>query len=70
MSTMISGAAVSDAVLLVVVVDAPCPQPQTAEHLTAIEILGLRSVIIVWTKIDLMTPDRARDWEVRRSTWT
>jgi translation initiation factor 2 gamma subunit (eIF-2gamma) len=60
---MISGAAVSDAVLLVVVVGAPCPQPQT-------EILGLRSVIIVWTKIDLMTPDRARDWEVRRSTWT
>jgi translation initiation factor 2 subunit 3 len=61
MSTMISGAAVMDAVLLVIAADAPCPQPQTAEHLAAIEILGLRSVIIVQTKIDLVTPDRARE---------
>jgi translation initiation factor 2 subunit 3 len=32
--------------------DEICPQPQTSEHLAAIEIMKLQSVIILQNKID------------------
>lgn len=36
LSTMLTGAAVMDAALLLVAANADCPQPQTAEHLVAL----------------------------------
>jgi translation initiation factor 2 subunit 3 len=42
MSTMLSGAAVMDAALLLIAGNEPCPQPQTSEHLAAIEIMKLK----------------------------
>src|SRR3569833_2573013 len=41
MSTMLSGAAVMDAALLLIAGNETCPQPQTSEHLAAIEIMKL-----------------------------
>ena len=38
MATMLNGAAVMDAALLLIAANESCPQPQTAEHLAAIRI--------------------------------
>lgn len=59
MSTMLSGAAVMDAALLLIAGNEPCPQPQTSEHLAAIEIMKLDNIIILQNKVDLMTKDAA-----------
>lgn len=54
MATMLNGAAVMDACLLLVAGNEPCPQPQTSEHLAAIDIMKLRNIIIIQNKIDLV----------------
>lgn len=61
MSTMLSGAAVMDAALLLVAGNELCPQPQTSEHLAAIEIMKLKHVIILQNKVDLMREESAMD---------
>jgi len=61
MATMLSGAAVMDGVLLVIAADEPCPQPQTREHLAAMEIVGLKNMVVVQNKIDLVDKKRALD---------
>src|SRR3989338_1103314 len=42
MATMLSGAAIMDFVLLLIAANEPCPQPQTKEHLMALEIIGIK----------------------------
>jgi len=59
MATTLSGAAVMDGVILVIAADEPCPQPQTREHLAAVEIIGVKNIIIVQNKIDLVDRKRA-----------
>ncbi len=59
MATMLSGAAVMDGVILVIAADEKCPQPQTREHLAAIEIVGIKNIVIVQNKIDLVDKKRA-----------
>jgi translation initiation factor 2 subunit 3 len=54
MATMLNGAAVMDAALLLIAGNEPCPQPQTLEHLAAVEIMKLRNIIIIQNKIDLV----------------
>lgn len=61
MATMLSGAAVMDGAMLVIAADELCPQPQTREHLAAIEIVGVKNLVIVQNKIDLA--DERRAWE-------
>jgi len=58
-STMLSGAAVMDVGILVIDATAPAPQPQTREHLKAMEIIGLKNIIIVQNKLDVVTRERA-----------
>ncbi|MEM3673402.1 MAG: translation initiation factor IF-2 subunit gamma [Candidatus Bathyarchaeia archaeon] len=60
MATMLSGAAIMDGALLVIAADEPCPQPQTREHLAAAEIVGLKNIVIVQNKIDIVDAERAR----------
>ena len=59
MATMLSGATVMDGALLIIAANEPCPQPQTREHLAAIELAGLKNVIIVQNKIDIVDEKRA-----------
>ena len=59
MATMLSGAAIMDGALLLVASNEPCPQPQTREHLMALEMIGLKNIVLVQTKIDLVTPEQA-----------
>jgi len=60
MATMLSGAAIMDGAILVIAADEPCPQPQTREHLAAAEIIGIRNIVIVQNKIDIVEEKRAR----------
>ncbi len=57
MATMLSGAAIIDAALLLVSATEDCPQPQTREHLMALEIIGVKDIIIVQNKIDLVSEE-------------
>eukprot|EP01114_Cavostelium_apophysatum_P015192 TRINITY_DN4093_c0_g1_i1.p1 TRINITY_DN4093_c0_g1~~TRINITY_DN4093_c0_g1_i1.p1 ORF type:complete len:495 (+),score=100.40 TRINITY_DN4093_c0_g1_i1:59-1486(+) len=54
MATMLNGAAVMDAALLLIAGNESCPQPQTSEHLAAVEIMKLKHIIILQNKIDLV----------------
>ena len=38
-----------------------CPQPQTSEHLAAIEIMKLKHMIILQNKIDLVKETQAKE---------
>ncbi len=49
MATMLNGAAVMDGALLLVAANEPCPQPQTAEHLAAVEIMKLKNIVVLAT---------------------
>jgi len=59
METMLSGAAIMDGALLLVAANEKVPQPQTREHLYALDIIGVRKVVVVQNKIDLITPEAA-----------
>lgn len=88
MATMLNGAAVMDAALLLIgesgcwrLVGTPsrgsscnrfwfcvrpagnesCPQPQTSEHLAAIEIMKLKHILILQNKIDLVKESQAKE---------
>jgi len=60
MATMLSGATIMDGALLLVSANEKCPQPQTREHLMALQIIGIKNVVIVQNKIDLVTKDEAK----------
>lgn len=89
MATMLNGAAVMDAALLLIGTclvssvkpagcslrsslsnyfvlfpsagNEPCPQPQTSEHLAAIEIMKLKHILILQNKIDLVKESQAKE---------
>src|SRR3989338_2156181 len=59
MATMLAGATIIDGALLLVSAAEECPQPQTREHLMALEIIGIKDIIIVQNKIDLVSEEGA-----------
>ena len=61
MATMLNGASVMDAALLLIAANMECPQPQTREHLAAVENMDLENIIIVQNKIDLIKEENAKE---------
>ena len=61
MATMLCGAAIMDGAVLVISANEPCPQPQTKEHLMALNITGIDKIVIVQNKIDLMTREEVME---------
>jgi translation initiation factor 2 subunit 3 len=59
MTTMLSGAALMDGALLVVAANEPFPQPQTREHFTALTIAGIKQLVVVQNKIDVVKKEDA-----------
>jgi len=45
MATVLSGTSLMDGILFVIAANEKCPQPQTREHLTALEVVGIKNVI-------------------------
>ncbi|CCW66705.1 unnamed protein product [Phytomonas sp. Hart1] len=54
MATMLSGAAIMDAALLLIAANESFPQPQTLEHIAAAEIMGGCFLIVLQNKMDLI----------------
>ncbi|MBN2421068.1 translation initiation factor IF-2 subunit gamma [Candidatus Woesearchaeota archaeon] len=59
MATMLAGATIMDGALLLISAKEECPQPQTKEHVVALEIMGIKNIIVVQNKIDLVTEEQA-----------
>ena len=60
MATMLSGAAVIDAAVLVIAANEGI-KPQTKEHLIALQAKGIKKIIIVQNKLDLVSKEKALD---------
>jgi len=58
MATMLSGSALMDGAMLIISAAEDCPQPQTREHLVALEIIGVKSIVIVQNKIDAVDQEK------------
>ncbi len=59
MATMLSGASLMDGACLLISANEKCPQPQTREHLAALDISGINKIIIIQNKIDTVSRERA-----------
>ncbi|MHA1391120.1 MAG: translation initiation factor IF-2 subunit gamma [Promethearchaeota archaeon] len=59
MATMLSGASLMNGACLLISADETCPQPQTREHLEALNIANIRSIIIIQNKIDAVSKEQA-----------
>lgn len=61
MATVLTGSALMDGALLVIAANEKCPLPQTREHLTALEVVEIKNLVIIQNKIDLVTPERVKE---------
>ncbi|MDQ4073727.1 MAG: translation initiation factor IF-2 subunit gamma, partial [Thermoproteota archaeon] len=61
MANMLSGGALMDGAILVIAANEKVPQPQTREHLLALQVLGIQNIVIVQNKVDLTEKDQARE---------
>lgn len=61
MTRMLSGATIMDGAFLLIAANESCPQPQTLEHLSAVDILKLQNLIILQNKVDTIQQDQARN---------
>lgn len=59
MAVMLSGVSLMDGALLLIAADDKCPQPQTREHLAALQMSGVQKIVIVQNKIDAITKEQA-----------
>ncbi len=59
MTNMLAGAFLMDGALLVIAANEPVPKPQTREHLQALQMLGMKKIVIAQNKIDLVTDQEA-----------
>jgi translation initiation factor 2 subunit 3 len=61
MANMLSGAALMDGAILVMAANEKVPQPQTREHYLALQILGIKQIVLVQSKVDLATYQESID---------
>ncbi len=59
MAVMLSGVSLMDGALLLIAADEKCPQPQTREHLAALQMSNVQRIVIVQNKIDSVTKEQA-----------
>ncbi len=59
MATMLSGASLMNGACLLIAADEICPQPQSREHLAALNIAGIKKIIIIQNKIDAVSKEQA-----------
>lgn len=59
MANMLSGSALIDGAMLVIAANEKVPQPQTKEHLLALQTLGIQQIVLVQNKADLVTYEDA-----------
>jgi len=60
MATVLTGSAIIDGAILVIAANEKCPSPQTYEHLTSLDVVGIKKIIIVQNKIDIVDQERIK----------
>jgi translation initiation factor 2 subunit 3 len=60
MATVLTGTSLMDGAIIIIAANEKCPQPQTREHLMALEVASIKNVIIVQNKIDLVDAKEAK----------
>ncbi len=60
MTTVLSASSIMDGALLLISASEDCPQPQTSEHLTVLNILGIKNIVVIQTKVDLVSKEEAQ----------
>ncbi len=60
MTTVISASSIMDGAVLLIAANEECPQPQTVEHLMVLDMLGIKNIVVVQTKIDLVSKEAAK----------
>jgi translation initiation factor 2 subunit 3 len=60
MTNMLAGAFLMDGALFVVAANEQVPKPQTREHLQALQMLGMKKIVIAQNKVDLVTDQEAK----------
>lgn len=61
MANMLSGSALMDGAMLVIAANEKVPKPQTKEHLLALDTLGIKQIVIVQNKVDLISYKEAQE---------
>ncbi len=60
MTTAIAASSIMDGVILIIAANEKCPQPQTEEHLMVLDILGIKNIVVVQNKVDLVSKEQAK----------
>jgi translation initiation factor 2 subunit 3 len=60
MTNMLAGAFLMDGAVLVIAANETVPKPQTREHLQALQMLGMKRIVIAQNKVDLVTDADAK----------
>jgi translation initiation factor 2 subunit 3 len=60
MTNMLAGAFLMDGALFVIAANEPVPRPQTREHLQALQMLGMKNIVIAQNKVDLISDQEAK----------
>jgi translation initiation factor 2 subunit 3 len=60
MTTVISAASILDGALFLIAANEPCPQPQTAQHMLVLDSTKVKNIIVVQTKVDLVSKEEAK----------
>ncbi len=61
MTTTIAASSIIDGAVLVIAANEKCPQAQTEEHLMVLDILGIKNVVVVQNKVDLVSKEKATE---------
>ncbi|OGI14903.1 translation initiation factor IF-2 subunit gamma [Candidatus Micrarchaeota archaeon RBG_16_49_10] len=61
MATVLTGSSIFDGALLLIAANEKCPLPQTREHLTTLQVVGIKNIVVVQNKIDLVDEKRAKE---------
>jgi translation initiation factor 2 subunit 3 len=59
MANMLSGSAIMDGAMLIIAANEKVPKPQTKEHLLALQTLGIKQIVLVQNKVDLINYEDA-----------
>lgn len=59
MTTVIAASSILDGAIFLIAANEVCPQPQTSEHLIVLNSTGIKNIVVVQTKVDLVSKEKA-----------
>ncbi len=61
MATVVAASSIIDGAMFVIAANEKCPQPQTIEHLAVLEAAGIKNVVVVQNKVDLVSKEQVQE---------